>query len=107
MQYTLSQAWSGDASLAVPQTYITLWILNMSIVVLGLILKGTGVPEVFWPGKFDYMFSSHQLWVSELSLTVAHTYLWQHLCVNGGNSLLYFTWLEYLKWRHTTPCTAR
>jgi len=72
-----------------PRSYLLLWALMIATVGIGLFVKATAIPEVFWPGRFDYFFSSHQIW---------------HILINSGNAMAYWVWTTYLDWRRDRPC---
>jgi hypothetical protein len=48
------------------------------------------VPERWWPGHFDYFFSSHQLW---------------HLSIFAAVLVHYFALIHMYEWRMSRECT--
>lgn len=56
---------------------------------VGLFFYGTRFPECYWPGRFDYLFSSHQVWHC-IAFWAAYTW--------------YCGILDHMRFRLTTPC---
>ena len=86
--YELSlQYGHGPVPVAVPSPYIWYWSASMGTFVLGLLVKGSGLPErALQPAPLaDLLFTSHQLW---------------HCLVNLAFALGTFrAWDVYLSWR--------
>mmetsp|Transcript_27301 Transcript_27301/g.89805 ORF Transcript_27301/g.89805 Transcript_27301/m.89805 type:complete len:758 (-) Transcript_27301:109-2382(-) len=86
--YELSlQYGHGPVHVAVPSPYIWYWSASMGTFVLGLLVKGSGLPErALQPAPLaDLLFTSHQLW---------------HCLVNLAFALGTFrAWDVYLSWR--------
>ena len=52
--------------------------------VFGAFIYASRIPERFWPGKFDYYFSSHQIW---------------HVFVVTGSFTVWRTIIDLIKWK--------
>jgi len=78
-------------SFNVPDNFIIFWIAMLGLVMIGLIIRSLMIPERFFPGKCDFIFSSHQIW---------------HIFINVGNLMSFFSWRSYLTFRDNTPCQS-
>ncbi|KAJ1625944.1 hypothetical protein T492DRAFT_221826 [Pavlovales sp. CCMP2436] len=75
-----------------PWSYIYYWALSLVLFLVGVVVKSTSVPEYFFPGKFDFVGSSHQLW--HLTINLAFVF----------GTLV--PWRIYVDWRAQVPCPA-
>lgn len=71
--------------------FIIGWLLVMGFCYLsGAAIYVLQVPERWWPGYFDYFFSSHQLW---------------HLSIFAAVLVHYVGLMHLYEWRMTRVCT--
>lgn len=72
--------------------FITLWLLVMGACYLvGAAIYVTQVPERWWPGAFDFIGSSHQLW---------------HLSIFAAVLVHYVGLMHMFEWRMARVCSA-
>lgn len=70
--------------------FILYWLLVMGFCYLsGAAIYLFQVPERWWPGHFDYFFSSHQLW---------------HVSIFAAVLVHYFGLMHIFEWRMTRVC---
>ena len=87
------QITSKDEGLIVPPDYLIQWGGALGIMLLGLIIKSSLIPEICTTrNRFDYVFNSHNWW---------------HLCINGGFILMFPAITTYLEWREQTVCPSK
>ena len=87
------QITSKDEGLIVPPDYLIQWGGALGIMLLGLIIKSSLIPEICTTkNRFDYVFNSHNWW---------------HLCINGGFILMFPAITTYLEWREHTVCPSK
>mmetsp|Transcript_56800 Transcript_56800/g.149624 ORF Transcript_56800/g.149624 Transcript_56800/m.149624 type:complete len:512 (+) Transcript_56800:17-1552(+) len=82
-------AWRGGEATWAPCFIFVTAMLGMYA--LGTVIYFAQFPERFWPHRFDFFFSSHQLW---------------HLIVFGAALLHFFCVVGHFHWRTTEPCRA-
>lgn len=72
--------------------FITLWLLVMgACYLIGAAIYVTQVPERWWPGAFDFIGSSHQLW---------------HLSIFAAVLVHYVGLMHMFEWRMARVCSA-
>ena len=82
-----------DEALIVPADYLMKWGAALGIMLLGLIIKSSMIPEICsTQNKFDYIFNSHNWW---------------HVCINCGFIFMFPAISAYLEWRSNTACPAQ
>ncbi|KAJ0395681.1 hypothetical protein P43SY_002474 [Pythium insidiosum] len=64
-------------------------LLMAALYTVGAIIYATRFPERFYPGRFDVLFSSHQLW---------------HICVVAAALVHFVNAMQHYEWRWNTHC---
>ncbi len=89
--WQITLQYTADEGEKVPPEFLFFWISGGGLMVLGLLIKSSMIPEICCPGKFDLCASSHNWW---------------HLCINGGFVALYPAIEIYLKFRKGNMCVV-
>jgi len=79
----------GKSSEFITVLYIPVFIAYLFFG-MGMLLYVTRIPERFWPGAFDLLGTSHQIW---------------HFLVVFGQWILYGGIFHAAIWRLNTPCS--